>query len=222
MRILYHFPLSPTSRKVRIVLGEKNLPFDLQAVNLAQPGARFMEMNPAAEVPVLEETDGTVISDGRTICEYLEETNPARPLLGPDIRQRAEIRRLVGWFDGKFAREVTDNLVGEKILKRVYGQGTPNSAAIRDGLSNIHFHLSYLNYLAETRNWLAGDFFSLADITAAAHLSSLDYLGDVPWGDYPEAKMWYARVKSRPSFRGLLGDVMPGIVPSAHYADVDF
>lgn len=222
MRILYHFPLSPTSRKVRIVLGEKSLPFDLQAVNLANPDARFMEMNPAAEVPVLEETDGSYLSDGCTICEYLEETNPDKPLLGPGARQRAEIRRLVGWFDGKFAREVTDNLVGEKILKKVYRQGYPNSAAIRDGLSNIHFHLKYLNFLADTRRWLAGDFFSLADITAAAHLSSLDYLGDVPWGDYPEAKMWYARIKSRPSFRGLLSDTVPGVEASAHYANVDF
>ena len=222
MRIVYHFALSPTSRKVRIMLGEKRLPFDLHAVNLAQPQADFLEMNPAGEVPVLEEADGLIITDGRTICEYLDESHPEPPLIGTNIYQRAETRRLMGWFDGKFAREVTDNLVGEKVLKLVYRQGTPNSAAIRNGRANIHFHMRYLNELAAHRAWLAGDFFSLADITAAEHLSALDYIGDVPWDEYPDAKLWYARIKSRPSFRALLQDNVPGIEAAAHYTDIDF
>jgi glutathione S-transferase len=135
---------------------------------------------------------------------------------------RAETRRLLAWFDLKFAREVTDNLVGEKLIKRLSGLGQPESAAIRAGLANVHYHMDYIAWLAEQRRWLAGDGFGLADIAAAAHLSAVDYLGNVPWDDHPEAKLWYARMKSRPSFRPLLGDQVTGVTPPPHYADLDF
>jgi glutathione S-transferase len=82
--------------------------------------------------------------------------------------------------------------------------------------------LDYIGYLTEQRRWIAGDELTLADITAAAHLSCVDYLGDVPWSDHPNAKDWYARIKSRPSFRPLLGDHIPGAPPPPHYADLDF
>ena len=88
--------------------------------------------------------------------------------------------------------------------------------------ANIHTHMDYISYLVERRKWLAGHEFSLADITAAAHLSTLDYIGDVPWKDHESAKGWYARIKSRPSFRPLLGDRIPSAPPPSHYADLDF
>ena len=135
---------------------------------------------------------------------------------------RAECRRLIAWFETKFAREVTDNLVGEKVMKRFLRIGQPDSDAIRAGLANIHYHLDYVAYLSETRNWLGGDEFSLADIAAGAHLSVVDYLGDVPWDDHAEARAWYQRLKSRPSFRPLLDDLIPGLPPPRHYADLDF
>ena len=136
--------------------------------------------------------------------------------------QRAETRRLVAWFDSKFNREVSDNLVGEKMMKRFLKLGEPHGPAIRAGHANIHYHLDYISFLTEQRNWLAGDDFSLADITAAAHLSAIDYIGDVPWEDHPGAKEWYARIKSRPSFRPLLHDVIPGVTPPEHYSNIDF
>ena len=136
--------------------------------------------------------------------------------------ERAEVRRLVAWFDGKFAHEVTDNLVGEKVMKRFLGFGEPDSAAIRAGHANIRTHLDYIAFLIERRSWLAGERLSLADIAAAAHISCVDYLGDVPWADHEAAKDWYARIKSRPSFRPLLADAIPGLAPSKVYADLDF
>ena len=136
--------------------------------------------------------------------------------------ERAEVRRIVDWFDDKFNKEVTENLVGEKVMKRFLGLGAPDSKAIRAGHSNISTHLSYISYLVERRKWLAGNELTLADITAAAHLSAIDYLGDVPWDDYPSAKEWYVRIKSRPSFRPLLSDYIPGAPPSKHYANLDF
>jgi glutathione S-transferase len=222
MRILYHHWLSPAARKVRVVLAEKKLPFELRLEKESDRRPEFLALNPAGEVPVLVEEDGEVICDGGAICEYLEETRPETPLLGDTPVERAETRRLAAWFDGKFGREVTDNLVGEKLMKRLSGQGYPHAQAIRAGLANIHYHLDYIAYLAERRTWLAGDGFSLADIAAGVHLSTVDYLGDVPWDDHPEARIWYARIKSRPSFRPLLADSVPGAPPPPHYADLDF
>ena len=129
---------------------------------------------------------------------------------------------MVAWFDVKFQREVTANLIGEKILKRFMRRGQPDSRAIRAGKTNIHTHLDYIGWLTERRTWLAGDHFSLADIAAGAHLSAVDYLGDVPWDEHEASKIWYARIKSRPSFRAILADHIPGAPPPRHYADLDF
>lgn len=222
MRILYHHPLSAPSRKVRVALAEKRLEFTLEVEKTWDRREDFLVMNPAAEVPVLVEPDGIIVAGHWAICEFLEETTEGYTLLGATAQQRAETRRLCAWFDDKFNREVTELLVGEKLFKRLSGQGTPHAAAIRAGHSNIHYHLDYIAWLADRRTWLAGDDFSLADIAAGAHLSALDYLGDVPWDDHPEAKDWYLRIKCRPSFRPLLGDHIPGAPPPAHYADLDF
>lgn len=222
MRILYHHPLSASSRKVRVALAEKRLEFELAAERPWDRREEFLALNPAGELPVLVEGEGTVIAGHGAICEYLEETADGYSLLGPTPTQRAETRRLCAWFDEKFDREVTEMLVGEKLFKRLSGQGTPHAAAIRAGHANIHYHLDYIAFLSERRTWLAGDDFSLADIAAGAHLSTLDYLGDVPWDDHPEAKDWYLRIKCRPSFRPLLADHIPGVPPPKHYADLDF
>ncbi|HEX2752604.1 MAG TPA: glutathione S-transferase family protein, partial [Alphaproteobacteria bacterium] len=136
--------------------------------------------------------------------------------------QRAETRRLVAWFDHKFNAEVTENLVGEKMMKRFLKMGEPHGPSIRAGHANIHYHLDYIGFLTERRRWLAGDDISLADIAAAAHLSAIDYIGDVPWDEHKAAKDWYARIKSRPSFKPLLDDVIPGFAPPSHYQDLDF
>lgn len=222
MRTLYHLWLSPQSRKVRLVLQEKELEFEMRVEKVWERREAFFELNPAGEVPVLVEADGTVVADAGAISEYLDEAYPERPMIGFDPAGRAETRRLCAWFDQKFEHEVSRNLLGEKLMKRFMGMGEPDSEAIRAGLHNIHAHLEYIGWLTDRRTWLAGDDFSLADITAAAHLSCIDYLDDVPWDDHGEAKQWYARIKSRPSFRPLLADHIPGLPPPRHYADLDF
>ena len=222
MRILYHLWLSPFCRKVRITLMEKQLDFELRAENIWERRQEFLALNPAGEVPVLVESDGTALSGSDAICEFLDEVHPEPPLLGRQALGRAEVRRLVHWFDGKFDAEVTEALVGEKIMKRFLGRGAPDSQTVRAGHTNIHHHLDYIGYLTERRKWLAGDDFSYADIAAAAHFSTVDYLGDVPWKQHQEAKDWYARVKSRPSFRSLLEDNIPGAPPQKQYANLDF
>jgi glutathione S-transferase len=209
---------------VRLVLGEKGMDFDMKVEKTWERRPEFLAMNPAGQVPVLIDDDDTVVVDSNAICEYLEEVykDHGKPLLGSDPVARAEVRRLIAWFDIKFHREVTNCLVGEKIDKRFLGLGHPDSNAIRAGHANIHTHLDYIAWLTERRSWLAGDTFSLADIAAASHLSCLDYIGDVPWDDHPEARDWYARIKSRKTFRPILADHIPGVPPPKHYADPDF
>ena len=142
--------------------------------------------------------------------------------MGENAPERAEIRRLTAWYDLKFQREVTVNLVDEKVSKRFLGLGAPSSSAIRAGHANMSVHLAYIEYLIERRKWLGGESFSMADVSAAAQLSCIDYVDDVPWENFPEAKSWYARVKSRPSMRPILADHIPGIPPPKHYANPDF
>lgn len=222
MRILYHVWLSPFCRKIRLALAEKKLEFELHVEPVWERRRSFLALNPAGDVPVLVEPDETVLADSNAIAEYLDEMEPTPPLIGGTIHERAEVRRLVGWFDRKFNDEVTVNLVGEKITKRFIGLDHPDSGAIRAGHANIRYHLDYVSFLVERRRWLAGERLTLADLAAAAHLSCLDYIGDVPWSQHPEAKDWYARLKSRPSFRALLADAVPGVTPPRAYADLDF
>jgi glutathione S-transferase len=226
MRQLYHLPISPACRKVRLVLAEKNLPFELIEERDWERREDFLALNPAGEVPVLIEEDGAVIAGAMPIVEFLEETETAVRLFPADVHDRAETRRLVDWFDRKFAAEVSEGLIFEKVARRFLGSseggGAPDMSVVRAALHNLRYHLDYISYLMEDRRWLAGEMMTLADLTAAAHLSCLDYVGDVPWSQYVGAKDWYVRIKSRPGFRQILADHIPGMPPPKVYANLDF
>jgi glutathione S-transferase len=222
---LHHHPLDPPSRRVRLAMGEKALTYDTIIEKPWEPREEYLELNPAGEVPTLVITtddEEVILGDATAICEFLEETHVGTNLIGKDPVARAEVRRLINWFEHKTYQEVTLLLVGEKAFKKLRGEGQPDSAMIRAGYHNIHGHLDYIGWLAGQRNWLAGDQITLADLAAAAQISAVDYIGDVPWQQHPEAKEWYARIKSRPSFRPLLGDHIPGFLPPETYADLDF
>jgi len=203
-------------------LKEKELDFELVSENYWERRREFLAISPSGEVPVLVEDDDVIIRDSSAIAEFLEEVYPEKPLISGSPQDRAEVRAIANWFDNKFYNEVTRYILGEKILKFYRNGGEPNSEAIRAGKTNITTHLDYIAYLLKRRKWLAGNEFSLADITAAAHLSALDYLGDVPWSYNESVKDWYSIIKSRPSFRPLLSDRISGFKPARHYADLDF
>lgn len=222
MRILYHLPLSPYARKVRLVLAEKRLPFELRVEKTWERRADYLTLNPAGTVPTLTEENGLVIPHSNTICEYLDEAYPDISLLGRTLAERVEVRSVTAWFDERFSHEVSRNLLYEKVMKQAAKRGAPDSAKLREGYAALRSHLNYIGWLAETRKYLAGANLSLADFAAAAHLSALDFIGDVDWSVAPAAKDWYARIKSRPAFRALLSDRVSGFNPPPHYADLDF
>ncbi len=230
MLVLYHHPMSAASRFVRLVLAEYDDTAEFVEEQVWQRREEFLALNPAATLPVLVDADHPPLVGGVTICEFLDETRGVlkreRRLLPENPYERAEARRIANWALDKFENEVTRYLVQERVYKRQMtaeqGGGSPDSKAIRAARANIKFHMKYFSWLAATRSWLAGDMLTYADLAAAASLSVLDYLGEVPWEEDAALKDWYARIKSRPSFRPLLGDKVRGLAPASHYVDLDF
>ena len=221
MVLLVQHSVSPISRKVRIIMSEKKMLFVLREEEPWKLSQECYKLNPAGELPIFI-YDGNILCGNTAICEFLEETSKDNKLLPSTPKERAEVRRLTEWFDVKFNRDVYRNLVYEKVHKRFAFGKTPDSKILKNGYNNLAFHLEYIDWLTEQNNYLAGDFFSMADISAAANLSILDYLGDIPWEDYKNAKLWYSKIKSRPSFKDILKDNIKGILPARNYADLDF
>ena len=221
MMRLYHVPLSPFCRKVRLVLAEKKIEVELVEERYWEADTDFLRRNPAGKVPVLR-TDGLILAESTAICEYIEELHPAPALMPRTPEGRHEVRRLVAWFDDKFHQEVTSKLLYERVNKKIQKTGYPDSTNVKAGAKAIKFHLDYLGWLLDQRRWLAGEHLTLADFAAAAHFSALDYISDVDWNRQPSVREWYSKIKSRPAFRNILADQVPGFPPPAHYADLDF
>ncbi|HWK15750.1 MAG TPA: glutathione S-transferase family protein [Rhizobiaceae bacterium] len=229
MLTLFHFPLFAGCRFVRLSFGEYS---EELALIEEKPWVRrkeFLALNPAGNLPVLLAEGDVPIVGASVIAEYVDETRGAykrdKRLFAEDPFERAEIRRLIEWFLDKAETEVTRHLVRERVLKPHMADGSggaPDAGVIRAARTNIRQHLKYANWLAGTRNWLAGNRLTYADLAAAATFSVLDYLGEIPWQDYPAAREWYSRMKSRPAFRPLLADRVRGQSPVSHYADLDF
>ena len=217
---LHCFPLCPFSRKVRLALAEKGIPFDLQRENPWEGSDAFYALNPAGRTPVLREPDKRVtLIDSQAICEYFEETVDRSPLILGTAAGRAEIRRLVALFDEQFFGEVTHPLLNERMKKRLVLRSPPDSRMLREAMRLAHEHLDYIDWLIDNRRWLAGAQMSLADFAAAAQISVADYLGGIDWAGHEEAHGWYRVMKSRPSFRPLLTEKMEGIPVPAGYSD---
>ncbi|MBG1232939.1 glutathione S-transferase family protein [Aestuariivirga litoralis] len=223
MSKLYQFTLDPYCRRVRLALAEKGLTPQLADERPWAPSQQLLDLNPSGLLPVWADETGQAICGIEAVGEFLEERHPEKSLLPGNAWARAEARRIVAWFDVKFYTEVTEPLLTEKVVKRFMpGSAAPDMARVRLALQNLKPHLDYLALLAEERSWLAGDELSLADLAAAAHLSAIDYLGDINWRENQVARSWYERIKSRPAFRVLLSDTVAAMPPAPHYAELDF
>jgi glutathione S-transferase len=227
---LYHQTLCPFSRKVRFVLTEKGIDFALTEENLSERRPYFVALNPAIQVPVIENPEtGEVVCGSDVICEYVEEKfgdhNDLMEdgFVGKSPLERAEVRRIQSWFDDKFYNEVTKYILSEKLLNSIEDKSyTPNPKKLRAAYHNINMHFDYIEYLLRKRKWLGGEFFSLADISAAAQISSVDYFGDIDWEKRPRVKDWYSLVKSKKGFKPILNDRIRGFKPPKWYDELDF
>jgi len=181
----------------------------------------FLDLNPVGQTPVMADDRGVVLIDSVAICEFFEETVGKAALLNGTAADRAEIRRLVAWFDVQFFREITGPLLNERMVKRIVHRSTPDSGALRQAMKAAVEHLDYIDYLLDHRTWLGGSTMSLADLAAAAQISVADYLGGIDWKSHEQAKRWYVGMKSRPSFRPLLAERMESINPPPDYEKLD-
>lgn len=224
MRTLYHYPLHPGCRAVRLCFAEKKLKLREEVIDPWHPNEKFCSLSVEQVPPVLTDLSqsGPVTIVGTlTLCEYADESSSRLPLIPGERHERAEVRRLTTWFGQRFDHEVNALILPEK-LETVFLGGTPDPDALREGRAALREHMSYITWLLSIRDGLAGPALSMADIVAAAHLSCLDYLGEVPWREFQDVKDWYQAIKSRPSFRPLLAERVPGIRPPQHYSDLDF
>jgi glutathione S-transferase len=212
------------------VLAEHGLEYRTIEERVWERREEFLMLNPAATTPVLVAEGYPPVPGASVITEFLDEAVGAemaeRRLMPAETGRRVEVRRLAAWFNEKFFAEVSGPLVLERFYKRLMrieqGGGPPDTDAIRAARINVRYHVAYIGWLVRTRDWLGGDRMTLADLAAAAHLSAVDYLGDVPWSEDEAAKVWYARVKSRPSFRPILAETWPGLAPAPTYTNLDF
>jgi glutathione S-transferase len=220
---LYQFPLCPFSRKVRLMLAEKGIAHELVRESPWLKRDEFIDMNPAGQTPVLVEAQKSIaLIDSNAICEYFEETVEKSPMIPGTALNRAEVRRLVAWFDERLYGDVVAPLLDERMRKRIISRDPPDTKVLRDAMRVANGHLDYIDYLLDHRRWLGGPVLSLVDLTAAAHLSVADYLGGLDWRGHKQTTDWYSVMKSRPSFRPLLGERMEVIAPPPHYDKVDF
>jgi len=219
---LYQFPLCPFSRKLRLLMSEKGIAYEIWRENPWEARDEFLSMNPAGRTPVLHDSERNLtLCDSRAICEFFEETVERNALINGTAHNRAETRRLVALFDENFFADVTSPLLHEKMMKRIFHRKSPDSGALRSAMKLAHEHLYYIDYLVDHRPWLAGATLSLADLAAAAQISVADYLGGIDWSSHDQAKGWYYAIKCRPSFQPLLAERMEVIQPPAQYAEID-
>ncbi len=226
MRTLIHQAFDPFGRQIRLMLWEKNLHFKEQVSHPCDNQEDLLVINPAGTLPVLIDeppTGGEIaVCPSSAIIEYLEEAYPIPALMPSTSAGRAETRRLLSWFNIKFDVEVSKLLTFQSIEKRLRRQGQPDPEILRLGRTALEWHMDYINYLCENRNWLAGDRMSVVDFSCAAHLSCLEYCDHIQWREYDFAKEWYVRIKSRPSFQSLLKERVPGLPAARHYSDLDY
>lgn len=226
MTKLLHHKLDPASRLARLMLAEYGVEAEFGDASPWRPDTNLTDINPAATIPLLIEEGIAPIIGPLAVVHFIEERyapDTVAGLVPTDVEGRAEMWRLYDWVMGKFNDEVTHYILEEKIGKREQKSDAPNPSALRAAKANLAEHMQYFTYLFATRRWLGGNEMTLADFALAAHLSALDYLGDIDWSKAaPETRDWFARIKSRPAFRPLLGDRVVGMPVSKSYADLDF
>ena len=222
---LYHQILCPFSRKVRICLAARDINFELIKENFWERRREFIALNPALTVPVLLDDHGKAICGSYVITEYLEEKyGQNNSLIGQNIDEKSEARRIQSWFDEKFFNDVSKYIIYEKYFKKFLNKksASPESYILNTASENLTTHLNYIEFLTEGRQYLAADRITIADFAAAAHISVLDYFGYINWRNYPMVKSWYVLVKSHQSFGGILKDRIANITPPEYYNKLDF
>ena len=200
---------------------EHKISYQIQLENYWKPQKDFLQLNPAGHLPVLINEENFPFIGANACVEYLMDLKSRPDLFVDDYREKAEINRLVHWFDVVFKKEVFDPIIYEKVFSRIVDNITPNSENIRAALNNLDFHIQYLNYLLNNKKYFIKDEITSLDFLAGANFSILDYLGFLNLNSYENIREWYFKIKSRPSFKTLLKDQIVGLNPHENYKNID-
>jgi len=192
---------SPFARKVRIVLAEKKIDYELELDNPWKPDAKTPAFNPLGKVPVLVLDDGTTLFDSRVIAEFLDSASPIARLLPAESRERIEVRRWEALADGVLDAGVLARLENQRESK------TKNAAWIDRQMGKVRAGLAAMDEGLGDKLWCTGNSYTLADIAVGACLGWLDFrYPKLDWKkERPNLARLFAKLSERPSFT----DTMP-------------
>lgn len=199
MKLLGSVP-SPYTRKVRIVLAEKKIDCDFEAVDVNPPENPVNALNPLGKVPTLVLDEGTVLYDSRVIVEFLDSVSPISRLIPDDNRERVAVRRWEALADG-----CTDAVVAVTAEKRRPAEKqNPEWLARQQG--KIDRALKAMSEELGSRAWCTGDLYNLSDIAAGCALGYLDIrMPDLNWRRlYPNLARLYEKLLQRAPFKDTL------------------
>lgn len=197
---LYDSAIAPNPRRVRVFLAEKGIEIPTEQVDIGKRENRqppFLEKNPIGGVPILELDDGTIIAETVAICRYFEEIHPEPPLMGTDPKDRA----IVEMWQRRMELEVALPIMQLFRNTHTYFKGRIEQVPEYGAVCKKHAlkRLEWLDRELADRNFVAGDRYTIADITL---LIGLDFgrVSDIRIDpEHKNLARWYAEVSSRPS-----------------------
>jgi glutathione S-transferase len=198
-RILYYHAQSNFSRKIRILLAEKNLKCELKEVNLVKKPSEFLEISPIGKVPVFVDEDGTVIWDSTLIAEYLDETYPQPSFYPSTPRLRIECRK---WEE--LADTLGDNIIRLWILNLT---GDINSGYYRTKYQTLINRLLPIfdRQLQESKYLLGNETWTAADVAALCSLGYYSLRLNEDWqNQYPHLREWFRELHQRESVKSTI------------------
>ena len=197
---LYDFKSSPNCQRVKIVLAEKNLSYDVAPIDLRaqeQKTPEYLKLNPYGKVPVLTD-DATVLYESLIINEYLDEKYPNPPLMPKDPAKKAKARILIDYgmahFDNPYQR------LRMELMKDSKEQNQQAIASVKDELKKL---LQRFEEELDDQQYLVGDF-SLVDADLLPRFTRLEGFGVLPDASLPRLAKYLERVKARPSAKAIL------------------
>ncbi len=202
---IYGALLSPFVRKVRAVLAEKQVQYELVPANPFEKSENFLKLSPLGRIPALEDEEHRHLADSSVIVEYLEERFPTPALFPKDPYDRARVRWFDEYADGGMAPSLTAKVFFQRVISAKLLKSPPDEKIVASGLADLPRFLGYLEREIGAGEYLVAGTFTLADISVASQLINLGHAGvEVDRATYPALSRWFARIAARPTIAPLI------------------
>jgi glutathione S-transferase len=202
---IYGALLSPFVRKVRCVLTEKQVAYELVATNPFDKSGDFLRRSPLGRIPALEDEQGRALADSTVIVEYLEERFPNPALFPRDPYDRARVRWFDEYADGGMAPSLTAKVFFQRVISARVIKGGCDEAIVQSALKELPTFLTYLEGELRGHQYLVAGTFTLADVSVACQLVNLRHAGvEVDAAQFPTVAAWFQGVVARPSLKALI------------------